>query len=533
MTEKKKVYISYCRSADTSFIQKLINATEGQSLHSVDSAENAETVVKPVTWERISEEALKPETHWQVVFDENGTEIGHTIDQFMDELSEQEHIVILLSEAYFKSLYCLTELFRIYHKRHECPLPIVVFVENYPPKNVELKKIRAHLLQISREKSAEGNQAAAQYCEKLMTGLPLVLTWLLGHYDYEKDNVDALQIFEASNDNAVNEVIDSLRQVVKLKFPHFSKAVRKLELVSEIKKLLDSFGSSDSQGSGNNIMWAVKKLKLKVDQSENINNTDFAGYLVGQMESASGAARLLENFVYWVEEIEFSSEFASLKSAPINFGEVIERLLGWLLVITIDEVKLTQFIHKLNRMDPAPFFALSYDDSTAFQILVSTIGKVPVIYERTATTGLKGKGELRLLERGATASNYTKLIKSEYKVFDGLISRVDEAYSQSDYQDAPKSVLGQLKKTFRKSKHFYLVLDIEYQHAKGKDDFRKYMYKELPFLKIIELQERKDTGGAQSVQSLLRTKSDEIEFDTGTLKAEIRDTYKATQTIQS
>ncbi len=178
MTDQPKhVYVSYSRRSDYSFIQKLLSVIGNEAcLRSL--------VVPKEDQGRMETLADNPPNNidldqWQLIYDENGLPAFGSIQGFMDELSEGERIIILLSPGYFQSPYCLTELCLNYSKRAHELIPVVAFVDGYQPSQVSIDSLIGYWKKKQTKAEKKNKQAKANCCGEFICLLPKVLAWLL------------------------------------------------------------------------------------------------------------------------------------------------------------------------------------------------------------------------------------------------------------------------------------------------------------------------------------------------------------------
>ena len=130
---KRCVYISYSRRSDYSFIQCLIEKLDQRlSLRTLilndGEPEVSDFPLDQETKELHFDQKKEELERWVARYDQNALGYFGSIRAFMEELSEAEKIIVLLSEGYFRSPYCMVELLHIYRKRSANLMPIVVFL---------------------------------------------------------------------------------------------------------------------------------------------------------------------------------------------------------------------------------------------------------------------------------------------------------------------------------------------------------------------------------------------------------------------
>ncbi len=509
----RKVYISYSRRSDYSFIQALIKATQKAS--SKNSFELQSLVVKESESASITTlEEQKPDNidldSWDVIYDEIGLEAGGSINAFMQELSEAEKIIILLSPGYFESPYCLTELLLIYFKRAQELIPSVVFVDGYSPNNLTIKAVLDNLKTQRDKKEKEGKTQIARNYQEFIEKLPIVLSWLLGRYVDGKEGWDTFSLVFAQIDTATPcKVVASLDEDCIPRFKHWSCKQKQALITDEINKVF-------SREAFIPHLDAFKSAFLSLVDT----HTDLASSLAapGDANKLNRSLAVLEE---WLKEIAANSVPGY---ALCLFAEQVKELLGWLLLASIDDLKLHQLIHKLNRQRSVASMEIFDENDTSFQMLASAIAAAPVLFVYNATAGekvLKGSDQLELLDRGCDQSNYTQWLKSEddwHSIHKGLYRQMsidpDTGEQLSRKQRTYSSLLGAMEKILMGKRAFYLLFNEKYLEVAKCKEFRKDLGDRFPKIQqIISNDKSPNKAGDYYLQGLNSGYLDEQIFE--------------------
>jgi hypothetical protein len=475
----KKVYISYSRRGDYSFISKLIKtADKSYTLCSSIPGAGKLTLSEPEGAESQGNEFEK----WDVVYDENGVDPGESIEGYMDELSEGQNIIFLLSDGYFESPFCMKELLAIYNKRAGEIFPVIVLSKDFSPGNVTIDSVVDHWRNEYHEQHSEG---VRNICQKFIGGLPLALTWLLGPYNTSLQYYEKRYIAETEFD-AVKKVFEQLAQKFELRYRIFSLAERDNHLTLELGRI-------------------VRQMKKYTDYFEDFKKTldlpqgrALCDALVGVTDPDTLVDVLLNIGIF----LKKNTKSTPAPSELVDFCGDIKPLVGWLLLKAVDMQKLTMCVHRLNDQQKDAHIDLSRENDTAFQVLASSLLLTTVGYTLHDEDGgkkLRAAGEVRGLEQGASLPNYLTQIQ-EGKTEDimrGIYGQVYEQYSgepeagcsHPDMQSL-KAGIADILKAMKKEGYpaTFLTLDRKFLDGVSKEtEFRTEIGGEFPDMtQIIE-----------------------------------------------
>jgi hypothetical protein len=244
MERSKQAYISYSQRADDSFIKDLLSAAgEATQLRSLVVAEPGRAGIQPLQEDRPNDVDLD---EWILVYDQNGLGPFDSIRPFMEERSEGENIIVLLSEPYFQSPYCMVELLSIYAKRAGDLIPIIVFVGGYRPGDISIPKLTEYWDRRRAEAEKKGNFAAVRCYEELVQRLPDALAWLLGGYDEAREGWDTLFLaVPGEEDHPAQKVLDVLSRPNEQRYKHISADEKAVLISEEIRQILGRKGLGD------------------------------------------------------------------------------------------------------------------------------------------------------------------------------------------------------------------------------------------------------------------------------------------------
>ena len=442
--EKREVYISYTRRSGSqesvsTFIRNLITAgREHYDLYSIVSKGKNETIKQLKEGESIPESMGDVE----IIYDENGLVNGRSIRAFMDELSSADRIIILLSADYFRSRFCMVELLSIYEKQPG-NIPVVVFISDYSPDNVKEEALVSFWLQQSKQKLQEKNEDTASLCAKFAAELPCALSWLLGRYDTALEHYVAFRAPLKETDPAVYQVI--LRELEfdsRSRYAHRGQSEKKVLIHEFVEKVR----TSEKFGKYYNVL----ENDLKVGC--------FPG-LAAYLSELSDKGKLHEVFVnipVWLKKIADDSPSPSPELK--RFAETVKELMGWLLLMAIDERKLNRLVHELNIQNPG-HIALCRENDSAFQIIVSSLWACPAFFDLSEGNILRGKRELVLGEKGILKENYEKSVLNDMEFLSIFHPLYDQMSSQNTRHGTWESLKNAMQFDLNSMNDFYLLLE--------------------------------------------------------------------------
>ena len=203
----RKAYISYSRRSDSSLIPIIIEENEART------------------------------NGWEILYDETDLETERSIEAFEEKLSESGQVIFLLSQGYFESHYCVSELLKTYRKRAKDLLPIIIFISGYTPDSLSEEEVVEFWKQ-------QGKSEIAQE-------LPNALAWLLGKFNSEKGNWDTLfSVCAGENDSdIVKKALDSLVENRSPRFMHFSCDEKNIKIDEKIRGVIRENGFRPVRGS--------------------------------------------------------------------------------------------------------------------------------------------------------------------------------------------------------------------------------------------------------------------------------------------
>ncbi|MEJ2670118.1 MAG: toll/interleukin-1 receptor domain-containing protein [Gammaproteobacteria bacterium] len=470
-SKAKRIYVSYSRRSDYHFIQCLIQKIQ-VNLHAVSlrslvlDNENKPAVID---LSQDKEDNNKTVDQWSVCYDQNAMETFGSIKAFMEELSEAEKIIILLTEDYFRSPYCIIELLHIYRKRADNLIPIVVFSGELRASNLKVKEI----VDYWRDPFEGGVDALLR--QQFHDALPVALAWLLGGYNEETQGWDT--VFPNFNFKADNEdeqgavlakVVEALNEEKVLRFRIVSKEKRIQTVKEEIKKILNQPVFQTEFG----------RLKLSSGDADpgpfsGIDNNIFSG-------NAEFLVRCLETIQCWLEE-----ELKAVKPTrqrDLLLGE-LKKLIGWLLCLAVNDEALHVLVHALNREGVHAEIPLMEEHESALQLIVSAIAHAQVMYDYVTEddrSRLRGRGELTLkAEAGINYSNYYKNFNNELNWENSLTSAVhrslrgrDDYFLRFERAEVEMKMMQQLRKRFGEEYPFLQQVIVDDEN----DDYAEQKY---------------------------------------------------------
>lgn len=412
----------------------------------------------------------------KLIYDENGLDAFGSIQGFMDELSEGECIIILLSPGYFQSPYCLTELCLIYSRRAHELIPVVAFVDGYQPSQVSIKTLIDHWKTEQAKAETSNNRAAANCYGEFIRLLPVALAWLLGTYDHEKPGWDTLfpvvvvDDEDQDQDQAAEQVHHTLSTPIKPRFTYHAGGQKAVLIAAEIEKILTREGMRD---------WFAS-LKARFS----LKHDSFAA-LLARPEDAARLTEYLDYLIEWLDNIRKGHPPSTARQL---LSATVKELLGYVLLTAVDDGRLHQLIHKLNHLQAAAHHELLDENETAFQMIASAIGFSSVRYRFNAESkeeALTGEGQLELIDRGCSQQNYYQWLENEEKWFDVYQSFYKQMTPQPRRQRTERALHGALDTILRRRTDFYLLLDKTYLDICETSVFRKKLAERFPAIQQI------------------------------------------------
>ncbi len=480
---KKKAYISYSRRSDYSFIKALLAAS--------DSATELRSLVVGDKLTRIEILSGSPLANidldqWDLLFDEKALEQGGSINAFMEELSEAEKIIVLLSRGYFQSPFCLTELLHIYYKRAHELLPIIVFVDGFSPGEIKVSELQQYWAE------QPGNVAAKRLYARFVDELPLVLAWLLGIYDEALASWDELfHLFNKAECDVAPKVIAALSREYQPRFQYLSSKQREQLIASNIEKI---FANQDLKIYFD----SLKKRNAPVTYIEK----PFAESLAIPCSVKTLKSRL-NTLIDWLENIAKENDPST---RLLRLAGQVKSLLGWLLIAAVDDRKLHILIHTLNRQQATAKLSMHGENETSFQMIVAAVAHTSVRFfynpgrEKRA---LIGEGELVLTEKGADPNTYSESFKREDGWFNQYKTLFDQM-SKSLYpeQTTPAkhnsaSLSGAIEAILERRKDFFLLFDRNLPAISQVTAFRKDLGAIYPNIQQVDSEDESKKGAQQ------------------------------------
>ena len=448
------VYISYSRRSDYSFIQELLKIAKNekdrpelQSLVAEQGKEAKRTTLPPDPPANIDLD------QWMLIYDENGLKQLTSICGFMDELSEGERIIFLLSRGYFQSPYCLTELLAIYGKRAGDLVPIVAFVDGFSPGDCNLSTLLAYWQNwptgqdnCAQDLAPEQLEARKRFAKRIMRRLPAAHAWLLGRYDKERGGWDTLfPVVQADEkEQAAREVLDLLGQLPEPRFAFVSASQKRARVVAGMNKVM----------KGKQTAHWFEQLGEEFPIQER-TDTSLAARLVDCATSKGDAfSGCLGKILDWLEDVLLDTEPGEARR---QLATAVKEMLGWLLLMVIDDGRLHELVHELNRLANKARMELCEENDASYQIIASALSGVAAHYAFSPDSGLRGKGRIDLLEQGADPEKYGKMLEDEAKWFD-IKTRMFKEWVHGGHR-TEDSLDGAIKYKAGRKDAYHLVID--------------------------------------------------------------------------
>ncbi len=114
--EPKSIYLSYARKADCSLIERLQDAVATTQFNLFQSG--------------LEEDSGGKLVRAKIKYDEQDLDYGCSIEAFMKQIAESRHMILVISEEYLRSPYCMYECLNIHNEIENAFYPAVVFVKN-------------------------------------------------------------------------------------------------------------------------------------------------------------------------------------------------------------------------------------------------------------------------------------------------------------------------------------------------------------------------------------------------------------------
>ena len=394
----RKAYISYSRRSDYSFIKTLLDvAGAGNQLRSIVVESPRDPAVCPLTQDESENIDLD---QWDLIYDEKGLDAFGSIKGFMEELSEGEQVIILLSKGYFQSPYCMTELLSIYHKRAGDLVPIVVFVDGFKPSDLSIDEILAYWEQRRNDLEKEEKDKEAKHAAQVHQYLRPALAWLLGRYDEEHGGWNTLfPVMDAAggNEDIARWVLGKISAKRKPRYPYLSAKARCYHAKAAIERILAKNSTKE---------W-FDQLAKRFSPSP-MSPAEFAARLV-EFESADELTEILDCFFEWLEE-DLQDVVTDPAASRVRnlLAKDVKDILGWLLLMVMDDVRLNQLIHELNHLESEARQTLNGENESSFQLIASALAgsAVRYLFDPEGTPRVRGENQLDLIEQGADKENY-------------------------------------------------------------------------------------------------------------------------------
>lgn len=472
MTKIREVYISYSRRADYSFIKRLLKAS-GNALEFSRAAKAGQQLVK---------EKLGPASEGETgidknnfIYDENGCDVGSSIESFMGRLTESPRILILLSPKYFHSPFCVHELISIHNKRAGELFPVVVFTDGCNPSELNRKRI----LEFWHERATQGiSDGEKKLAKRFALSLGPALVWLLGPYDEEFAYHPTKHIL-ASSPDSIADVAQALRTSFSPRFRFVSVREREAILARKLCDLGNKIQKISSED--------FKDFAVEICGAD-CNNVQF----FAEGCSTRELLPLLRSTARWLRE-KIGPTPASMEIQ--GCCGPLKSLVGWLLLRAVDQEKLMIAFHLLNLEQEDGCLQLERGNDILYQIFTSALVALPVRFNLTAS-GLRGEGEIDLLESGADRKNLYKLIENNqfstvwrqvytdlHRKAYGTDSAALSMRSESDLQGATQELIETLRDEEQAALHLPFDSDKTTNHDKK---FRKEFNFRFPQILLID-----------------------------------------------
>ncbi len=487
----RKAYISYSRRSDYSFIQTLLDVAGAEDqLRSIVVESSHHPTVCPLTKDQPENIDLD---QWDLIYDEKGLDAFGSIRGFMDELSEGEQVIFLLSKGYFESPYCMTELLSIYHKRAGDLVPVVVFVDGFKPSDLSIDEILAYW-----EKRREDLQQAekgkeARHAGQVLRYLRAALAWLLGRYDEEHGGWNTLfPVMEAAGDNEdiARWVLGKISAKRKPRYPYLSARARRYHAKAAIERILAKNPTKE---------W-FDLLASRFSPSP-VSPAEFAARLV-EFESADELTEILDRFFEWMEE-DLQDVVTDPAASYVRklLAKGVKDILGWLLLLVMDDVRLNQLIHELNHLGPEARQTLNGENESSFQLIASALAgsAARYLFDPEGTPRVRGENQVDLIEQGADKKNYRRYIedKDRWMEIKGVLLKSMIGARRKHRTDA--SLNAALSTALRRKKGTFLLVDGETWNTVRCHELLRMLGEKFPDLHQII-----DDDAAETAQAYFR-----------------------------
>ncbi len=113
----KSIFLSYAHKADTSLVDRLLGC-ESNEANFFQSAqgedENGEKII----------------VRANIKVDTQELDFGHSIQGFMNEIAASKHLILMISDEYLRSPFCMYECLSAYNQIENAFYPAIVFIKN-------------------------------------------------------------------------------------------------------------------------------------------------------------------------------------------------------------------------------------------------------------------------------------------------------------------------------------------------------------------------------------------------------------------
>jgi hypothetical protein len=363
----EKVYISYARAAEHSLIRKLISYNQ-DVLHN----------------------------HWIIVYDENRSKDESSLKGFEKTLAGADRILIFLSQEYFKSIACQTELGDLYKKGADRLLPVPVLVGTTMPSADDELKIIRYWEREGQQCQKKGERKAAEERFGIARQLPVLFAWLLGEYDYKMKRYDTLfTIIEEQDNKVCQKVFNTLKTKKKLRYTFFPADKKRERIQSRINQEINQVPSDKL------VSW-LKSFAAELGTTKK----ELAGFLASSSDWA-GIEKVLIAFDTWLLNL---TKYITPSRESEFLAKIVKTILGWFLLNVFDNRRLHILTHHLNHKQDSANLELLQESESCFQVLTSALVVLPALFfyrrqEQDSTPGFTGKGKLILTESGIRTEN--------------------------------------------------------------------------------------------------------------------------------
>ena len=323
----------------------------------------------------------------------------------MDTLVEGDRIILLISEHYFKSRFCMHELDLIYSKRAGDLRPCNVLMGGLDPNPDMEAEVIDYWHQQAGKKDKNNSDAAKRYRD-FAKNFPVLMAWLFGAYDagLEYRHLLRIQMPDTLEQASVEKIVALLERTgTRLRYSHFSDLQRKSSIKKKIEKCL-------SRGEG--------KILRRFLADEHSWEFSRVADKLADLGDAESWIKIFQDLIVYLDGLEDKEMKPHAKARACNYAE---EFFGLWLIRGVDTQQLHILIHDLNNQRDAARKVFNHDEEYCYPILVSALFNIPVYYyyrkeswESSAVRfPLSGKHQLQLGEHGLNPDSYKKSLEKE------------------------------------------------------------------------------------------------------------------------